>query len=336
MTVAEEIAKKVGVCRQTVSAVLNGKTYKVSREKCEQIHRLAEDFKYQPNMLARQLAGARSDIIGVVLDSCAPTIWHNRLARMEYYASQHGYRFMIGQAHENYSKIIKFAEDFISYKVAGIICMAHKIPGHEKEIAEAYPLEKTVFLEKPVVSGACYVAIDLKKAFHDVVLYLAGRGRKRIAQIIIGGSLFIVGMDTRVEGFHSGLSECGLKPDRRLHAVIPIGEMANIDSILPVVRELLKHGADAIVCPNDHIAAGVLKACSRLGVRVPEDLAVTGYDDVDFCQFLTPSLTTFYGNNELAARTAVELLLKLMNNPSLPAKERSVILSPVFIEREST
>ncbi len=336
MTVAEEIAKKVGVCRQTVSAVLNGKTYKVSREKCELIQRLAEDFKYQPNMLARQLAGARSDIIGVVLDSCAPTIWHNRLARMEYYASQHGYRFMIGQAHENYSKIIKFAEDFISYKVAGIICMAHKIPGHEKEIVEAYPLEKTVFLEKPALSGACYVSIDVKKAFHDIVLYLAGRGRKRIAQIVIGGSPFIGGMDTRTEGFRSGLLECGLKFDRRLRAVIPISEMTNIDVLVLAVRELFKNKADAIVCSNDHLAAGILKACSRLGIKVPEDLAVTGYDDVDFCQFLTPSLTTFYGNSELAAKSAVDLLLKLIDNPSLPAKERSVILSSIFIEREST
>ena len=123
-----DIAREVGVSIVTVAKVVNntgGKNTRVSEKTAEKIRSCVKRMEYHPNMLARGLVGKSSDLIGVVLDSCAPPVYHERLSLMEKYAALHGYRFMIGQAHDDVEKLKSFAHTFQSYGAAGIICLAH-------------------------------------------------------------------------------------------------------------------------------------------------------------------------------------------------------------------
>lgn len=334
-----DIARETGVSLVTVAKVAHntgGKNTRVSEKTAEKIRACMKRMNYHPNMLARQLAGKSSDIIGVVLDTCAPMIYQDRLARMERYASELGYRIMIGQAHDDPQRMKSFAEDFISYRVAGVICMAHCYPDVGGEIARSYETNKTVFLEKPDgVENPCYVTIDVEAAFREIVGYYAVHGRKRVALMTLTGEPTSSNMLPRENGYERGIVENGLS--FRLIQRVPYQIMMDADALEPILSEMVeKYRIDALAASNDHMAAAMIKAFGRMGVRVPCDVAVSGYDNVDICTLITPSLTTFYDRRGDVAKALMDLFVKLTGPRRLAPEERTVTFKPEFIERDST
>jgi LacI family transcriptional regulator len=102
-----DIASEAGVSTVTVAKALNrtgGKNARVGAATAARIREIATRLNYRPDSIAQQLAGKKSKIIGVVMDSCAPQTYHERLSKMEMYASHKGYKFMIGQSHEDIEK----------------------------------------------------------------------------------------------------------------------------------------------------------------------------------------------------------------------------------------
>ena len=332
------IAEKAQVSTMAVSSVLNNSNNtRVSAEKRERIKRIADELGYSPNRMARVLAGKASDLIGVVMDSCAPMIYHDRLSRMEKYAAARGYRFLIGQSHDDPEKVKTFAQEFISYGAAGIICMAHGYPGKSQEIAQCYPLEKTVFLEKPEgIDNCCYVISNIEKAFFEVVGYLAGQGRKRIGLLLLDHPSAGNSMNIRRNGYMQGLQKSRILFDPNLICKVVQGQETDVAAFRPIIwRMVREQKVDAIVAANDHLAAAALKCLNEMKVSVPKQIAVTGYDNIDLAPLVTPALTTFDDNRDLVAKSLVELLFKLIHNPELGEKDRTVTVDPFFMKRES-
>ncbi len=332
------IAEKAQVSTMAVSSVLNNSNItRVSAEKRERIKRIADELGYSPNRMARVLAGKASDLIGVVMDSCAPMIYHDRLSRMEKYAAAKGYRFLIGQSHDDAEKVKTFAQEFISYGVAGIICMAHDYPGKSQEIAQCYPLDKTVFLEKPQgIDNCCYISCNIEKAFTEVVGYLAGQGRKRIGLLLVDHPSAEAAMNIRRRGYMQGLQKSRILFDPTLIRKVELRQEVDVATFRPIVWQMvMEQKVDAIVAANDHLAAAALKCLNEMKVPVPKQIAVTGYDNIDLAPLVTPALTTFDDNRDLVAKSLVELLIKLLNSPELNEREKSIIVDPFFMKRES-
>ncbi len=335
-----DIAGEVGVSLVTVAKVLHntgGSNTRVSEKTAAKIHDCAKKMGYRPNMMARHLAGKSSNLIGVVLDSCAPEVYHIRLSEMEKYAAELGYRFIIGQAHEDTEKVKAFASDFISYGAEGIICMAHAYPGKSEEILQSYPLDKTVFQNKPIGGDSCcYVSCNLRRAFSQMVEYLAGRGRKRIGLLIIDRSSAEISMNIRLSGYLDGLQSVGLTCGQGWVQRLPLYRELTPAIILPVVRHMVEElKLDAIMAANDHLAIAVIRCLNQMGIKVPGQVAVSGSDNQAVTPWLTPALTTIDENNGSIARALVDLLLKLLKNPELSEEEKSIIINPVLIKRES-
>jgi len=335
----QDIALEVGVSVVTVAKVLNntgGKNTRVSDRVAEKIRACERRLGYQPNQLARQLAGKSSDIIGVAMDSYAPAIFHTRLAMMEQVASSLGYRFLVGQAHDTIDKMVSFARDFESYNVAGIICLAHNYPGYSSCIASAYPADKTVFMEKPEgMARPCYVSLAVEDAFCDAVQHMAARGRTRPVLFLKGNLQTNYGMDLRQQGYLSGLAGSGLNYSRVI-MLQPEDEACSL-VLQERVRSLLcTDRPDAFIAANDHIAGALLRALLKLKVRVPEDVALMGFDNVDFAKLLTPSLTTFDDRSDVIAESLVTMLVALIQDPDLPIECRQKRVRPKLIVREST
>ena len=330
-----DFAREVGVSIVTVAKGLNntgGKNTRVSEKTASRIRACVEKMEYHPNMLARRLVGKSSDLIGVVLDSCAPAVYHERLSLMEKYAAMNGYRFMIGQAHDDVGKLKSFAHTFHSYGVAGIICLAHTY--EDANAANVFPEDSTVFLAQPKgIKNPCYVKIDAEKAFSQAVTYLVSRGRRRIAMLSLDvgyGDILL-----REQAYRNALGRYGFSREQIKR--VPLNAMLDIDKILPLVRELVTvWKADAVICANDHLATAVLRALSILRTAVPEQVAVTGYDNLDFTALLSPPLTTFDDRRDLVAKTLVEMLLELIAEPNLSPERRIRTIEPVLIERKST
>lgn len=330
-----DIAREVGVSVVTVAKVLNnsgGKNTRVSEKTASAIKACGERLQYQPNMLARSLVSKSSNLIGVMLDSCAPAVYHERLSLMEKYAAQSGYRLMIGQSHDNAAKMKDFVRSFLSYGVAGIICFAHNYKNGN--VAEVLPADKTVFLERPRgIENPCYVTIDTKKAFDQAVTYLFSRGRRRIAMLSVVHDN--EDLRQREQAYCDMINEYNLPPIQVRR--VPLTAVLDINIILPQVGELVvKENADAIICANDHLATAALRALSILKIAVPKQVAVTGYDNLNYTALLSPPLTTFDDRRDLVATTLVEMLLELIGAPDLSPERRIKTIDPILIEREST
>lgn len=334
-----DIAREVGVSVVTVAKVLNdtgGRNTRVSLQTAQKIRACASCLDYQPNQLARQLAGKSSDLIGIAVDSYAPAVFHTRLALMEQYASSLGYRFLIGQAHESHEKIISFARDFVSYNVAGILCLAHNYPRYSSQIAKAFPLDRTVFLDKPSgILNACHVSLAIEDAFCKVVHFLLSTGRKRPVLILREGAMARHGMNLRKQGYLAGIQETALEYSRVVF--LRSDEELDFALLLRRLQTLLSADRpDAIIASNDHMAAAILQGLLKLHVKVPEDVALTGFDNIDFSRLLTPSLTTFDDCSDCIAKAMVNMLIELIHKPDLPAQQRQIIIQPELIVREST
>jgi DNA-binding LacI/PurR family transcriptional regulator len=336
-----DIATEAGVSTVTVAKALNhtgGKNARVGEATAKKIREIAARLKYKPDIIAQQLAGKKSGVIGVVMDSCAPQVYHELLSKMEMYASAKGYKFMIGQTHEDIEKIKAYAHEFSAYGAEGIICIAHAYPCASSEIAALYnSVAKTVFMENPDGSGNyCSVSINIRGSYQRAVEYLVGNGKKRIALLLIESLFAKESMDSRKSGYIEGLKNCGLSFDKEFIKRISVDSVMDEKSYLPIIKDLLyKQKADAILACNDRLAAMAMKILAKLKVRIPQDMAVIGYDNIDVASLITPSLTTFDQKNDEISKTIVNLLIKLIKEENISVEERNVIIEPLLIKRES-
>ena len=340
-----DVALRAGVSRVAVAKVLlgsGGPTVRVGRETAARIHQVAETLRYTPNWAARQLAGKRSHLIGVIIDTYSAPVHFERLSLLEREAAALGYRFLVGQSHDGADWVRDYIEDFRARGLDGAICMAHQYPGREREIAEAFSqLPHGVFVGKPGPGsgGLAYVAIDLGDGVRQAFEHVWSRGRRRVAIVLF--NMETPSMIRRYKGYRRALEVHGLAPDPTLVCGgvpnQPWRGEPSTETMLPYVSDLiLHHKADAILAPNDRAAVVVIKALRHLGCRVPDDVAVAGFDNIEIAALYEPPLTTVDRRNKELARSAVRLLVRLIEGRDVPAEQRRITIKPELIVRGST
>jgi len=340
-----DVARGAGVSRVAAAKVLlgsGGPNVRVGRKTADRVHQVAEDLRYTPNRAARQLAGKRSNLIGVIIDTYSAPVHFERLSLLEREAAELGYRFLVGQSHDGADWVRDYIEDFRARGLDGAICMAHQYPGREQEIAEAFSrLPCGMFIGKPGrdCDGPAYVAIDLADGVRQAFEHVWARGRRRVGIVLF--NMETLSMIRRYEGYCKALEDHGLTPNPDLVCGgVPnqpwMGEPST-ETMLPYVSDLVsRHKADAILAPNDRAAVMVIKALRRLGRRVPDDVAVVGFDNIEIAAMYEPPLTTVGRMNKELARSAVRLLVRMVEGEDVSAEQRRVTIKPELIVREST
>ncbi|NLF92865.1 MAG: LacI family transcriptional regulator, partial [Oligosphaeraceae bacterium] len=331
-----DIAAQAKVSRTTISRVLfgtGGPNVRVSEKTRAKILRLAGQLHYRPNVAARILTGKGSGIIGVLIDSQAPAIYFDCLRHLERSAFELGYRVMIAQQHENIDNLFAQALDFRSYGVDGIISFAHNYPRHDREIQEFMQvIPRVVYISKPALATATAVQIDIEAGIVELVRHLQSRGRRRIG--IFLADLQQKSLQLRHSGYLQGLAAAGLPLQEELIMFHPDFLFATAENArLIFARLYVQQGADVIICQNDLFAAFVIKEALQHGCRIPDDLAVTGFDDLDFAAACTPGITTIRQPVRQMALEAVRLLHAMIQGETSP---RLVNLRPELIIRSST
>jgi DNA-binding LacI/PurR family transcriptional regulator len=181
---------------------------------------------------------------------------------------------------------------------------------------------------------ADHVAIDNVAAARTAVVHLADLGRRRIAAIGVDRAESSPAAHLRLDGYRLGLKESDLGVDDTL--VIPTAELHRMDGALAMAHLLdLVHPPDAIFCFNDLVALGALRTLRQRGVRVPEDVAIAGFDDIEDGRFSSPTLTTISPDKEQIARVAVSLLLERLDGRG-GAPPQEIRAAYRLIPREST
>jgi LacI family transcriptional regulator len=322
-----DIAKQVGVSPSMVSRVLNGKKY-VNAEKKEQILKLIEETGYVPNKAARNMAMHRSFTIGIVIPDAFNIFQRQLFSIIERYLDSFGYHTLFFFVKPDEISEKECLNHVKSEKLDGIIML------HEVKSPDFY--EYLAQLKLPVISTMCNynniptIKIDDKQAAFEAVTHLTSLGHRKIS--LICGSGFSFG-DRRAEGYQQALKESGIDWED--------GRVVYVPQYIPEsgmygMRELLLRNRDftAVFAASDELALGAIRTLQDEGIRVPEDVSVIGFDDIDIADYLHPRLTTIRQPiREIGEQSALGLH-RHINSGSSAIQE--LIIPHKLIIREST
>lgn len=307
-----DVALRAGVARKTVSNVIRDYPH-VRDEVRRRVWAAIEELGYQPNRAAQNLRTGRSGVIGLAVPEL-DVAYFAELARLVVEeAERHELTVLIIQTVGDIARERAALNGFGSQLIDGLICSPI---ASSSEDVRARTGEFPIVLLGEQLSGANHVGIDNVAAARLATEHLLGLPRRRVGFIGAGASADSQMADLRLEGYRRALSSAGARFDGRLvQEVSGYHRRDGADALRRMLAE--NRGADrpdGVFCANDLLATGAMRALHELGLRIPGDVAVVGFDDIDEAQHSIPSLTTISPDKVQIARTAVELLLTLMKD----------------------
>lgn len=332
MVTIKDIAQATGVSATTVSNVIHGKAKRVSVETIEKINEAIKTLGYVPNMSARSLVSHSSKVIGfvnhVIIDSdmnvMEDPFFSTSIGTIEQTLRENGYYLML--------HTVEKAEDLRAFlqnwNVDGLFFTGiFKDSFFDSVAALNVP---TVLIDSYVHQpNLCNVGLEDFQGSYQATQHLIDNGHKRIAfaspSIKDGGVL-----QERFLGYKAALAKASIPFDKELI----IQQEMDIDSCKKAADELMQHpDVTAVVVTADIMAAGIMAALHEKGVRIPEDISIVGFDDINICQLTTPTLTTIHQDMNLKGRLAVEFMLQLLEGR--PLEKSEITLPTHLVERHS-
>lgn len=287
MTTIHDVAEAAGVSIATVSRVLSKSGYPVSDDTRQRILRAAKDLGYSVNRAARSLRTDRSMMIAVILDNFSSLFAPIIIRGLQDVLHHSGYFCLVVNLPWEIHSQAKVVQDLLGHSVDGFIFVETWHPVSESKAmlsGKPYAIVHRLFHESDVNSVIPDEAYNSTMA----VKHLIGMGHKRIGYIS-GPDKFFSSHD-RLSAFRQAMAAAALEVDE---AIIRGGDW-HIPSGYRAAQEILaaKTLPTAIVAANDQMAFGAIRAIQEKGLRVPEDIAVTGYDDDEVAKVCTPTITT--------------------------------------------
>lgn len=327
-----DVAQRAGVSIKTVSNVVNGYAH-VSAATRAKVTQAVEELGYRPNLSARNMRGGRSGIIALAVPELGAPYFAELAGSVIKAADRKGYIVLIDQTEGKADRERLVCQGIRSQLIDGLIFSPLALDSAElSERTDSIPM---VLLGERITGTVDHVIIDNVTAARQAVQHLADIGRTRIAAI--GAQRSRVGQTThlRLAGYREGLAEAGLpyRPDL-------VAETQSLDRHhgAAAMARLLDAGTrpDAVFAFNDVIAIGVLRCCYDRGLRVPEDIAVIGFDDLEEGRYTAPSLSTISPDKDFIGRVAVDLLTSRLSASVVGDGPREVTAPHRLEVREST
>jgi LacI family transcriptional regulator len=308
----EDIARKAGVSRATVSRVINNERY-VSTQTRDRVMAVIREEHFEPNPAARALVTQRSEIIGIVIPDNVKVFFTDNsyfpmlLQGIGEATHQREYAMLLwlGQPEEDRDVFVRRVVS--NRQVDGLIIASlsneHPLFAHLQNLRVPF-----VMIDRPLRfdERISYVTIDNVRAAEMAVVHLASVGCKRIAHIT--GHLTISDGVDRLQGYKNGLKKVGLPLDKDL---IVEGQFHSEHGYVGM-KKLLAYKPDAVFAAGDTSAVGAMQAIREAGLRIPEDIAVMGVDDIDVAERADPPLTTIRQPVEQKGAYAARLLMDLI------------------------
>lgn len=331
-TTIRDIAKATGLSITTVSLVLNGKPHRISRKNCKLIKETAKKMNYHPNKLAVGLIKKVTNTIGLIIPDISNVFFSEITKGIEDFAHEKGYNLILCNSNDKHLLEIESINMLNSQNIDGLILIMSAETCGKKE-KETLSLLKNLGIHTVIadcfnkVNGFSTVSIDNFKASYMAIEYLISLGHKKIA--CITGPLGPQTNDDRLEGYITALKKHNIEYEKDLIFEGDFRYHSGYDAI-PV---LLPKKPTAILCLNDMMAYGAIKALKDQDINVPEDISIMGFDDIFFSQIMEVPLTTIQQPAYDMGKKASEILIDEIVNNSLP---RNIIFSPVIKIRHST
>ena len=325
MATIKDIAARAGVTATTVSRVINNRGY-ISEETRKKVTQAMQEMNYQPNELARSLAKAHSNTIGVIVPHISHPFFSKMISALESAAAKRGYKILLCNSKDQPEKETEYLDMFISNRVTGVVMASRDV-----QIEKFHDLKiPIVNFEREENTEAITIQCDNEQGGALAASHLADCGCCHLLHF--GG---IVGRDMpadrRADGFSDICKRAGipyriLVSDRLLY-----GSMHYEDFIRRALQEF--PDVDGIFASSDLIAAQFLQVCHKLSIDVPSQMKIVGFDDVNIASLTTPPITTIHQPIKEMAKMAVELLVRSGNGELVPNR---TTLPVSLVVRETT
>ena len=329
-TTLKDVAEVAGVSARTVSNVVNGYVH-VAEETRRRVQEACDRLGYRPNVMARNLRSGRSKVIALVVPEIGSPYFGELGQSIIEEARKHGYVVLIDHTGGD----VEQEKDFLIRSSAsnlfdGVILSPSRVS--DSELRSILKVPFVLLGPRLFDPGFDHVSIDNVAAAAEITGHLLKQGRRRVAAIgdqRWGGSAAQV----RTSGYRKAHTDLGVEIVEEL--IIPTAHFQR-ENGAAAMSHLLESGKqpDAVFCFNDLLALGAIRAIHQHKLRVPEDIAVVGFDNIDEGRYSTPSLTTIAPDRRVIARLAVERLLARIDGEQVDAPPRLIVPHELLV-RES-
>lgn len=332
-----DVARTANVSQSTVSRILNPSSNKskvpISEETQKKVLAVVEELGYQPNLYARSLRGQSSHMIGILIADISNPFYHPLVRAVQDVAFQHHYSVMIANSDHLREKELLFCEAVQRRPLDGVIMIPYHLSNEELNNLKARTGMEICAIGNHINHAEIDVsyADDTKASYEAVRWLIEQRGHKRIAMICASHDFPVI--VRRYSAYRQAMEDAGLPVPENY---VVEGDWS-VESGRRAIVSLLKlpEPPTAVFAAADTIAIGALEAAEEMNYRVPEDIAILGFDDVPAASWVRPRLTTVAQNPaEMGTILAKALFERILGEYSGPARRFEITLR--FIEREST
>ncbi len=324
----KDVAREAGVSIATVSRVLSGRG-SVHAQTRERVKKVAQEMSYVPSALGRNLSTKRTDTLGMVLPDLHGEFFSEILRGADEAAQRSGHHLLISSSHSKREEI-ESALRAMRGRVDGIVIMSPHIDAHtlHTNLPRNLPLvllntnlrgEEFISLNVDNIGGACTATRHLLAHGHTVVA-------------IVTGSRGNLDAEERLLGYRKALTESGVPLRSELEIEGDFTERSGAEAARRILA--LQPRPTAIFFSNDVMAIGAISVLQDAGLRIPEDIAVVGFDDIPIARYLAPSLSSVHVDiPALGARAVERLVSEVTVEP--PSGQRHITMTARLVPRDS-
>ncbi|HBR02987.1 MAG TPA: hypothetical protein DD738_10280 [Ruminiclostridium sp.] len=326
----KDIAKEAGVSAMAVSRVLSNKGG-ISQETSERILAIAKKLNYRPNSIARSLRKQRTKTIGVIASDSSELVFSQILRGVQDSASAEGYDVIIANTYQIPENEKHALNTMIDRRIDGLIFAAPMRTGKsDLEELKHLGIPTVLLMRSGGLVGIDSVSADNYIGGYEIVDYLLSTRDDDIRFFPLSQSRS-TGLE-RIAGYQNALSDHGRNwNERRVYYCEPtIND--GYSAMAKLVQTGFKHGT--VCCGCDLIAIGAIKAVQEANLKIPEDIRISGYDDIELSDYLSVPLTTMRQPKYDIGYEGVRLLLERFNNPDMCSKQ--IVMRNELIIRKST
>jgi LacI family transcriptional regulator len=327
----KDIADKTGFSTNTVSLALR-ESPRIPAQTRELIQRAASELNYLPNHVAKSLVSRETKTIGLVLTDINNPALTQTAQAIEIALAERGYGTLFATSNNTLSEEIRAIDVFRSRQVDGMLIYptSHRKLDHIRPLRRAnYPV---VLLVGDPDSGLDAVCVDDRRGAYKATRHLIESGHRRIG--IIDTSNPNGNLEKR-EGYQQALSEAGIDMDETL-LVDPQGNSTVRGFWAMDTMMSMKKRPSAIFAANDSLAIGALSWCTKHDMHVPKDVAIIGFDNIEYAEYASVPLSTVNYAADIVSRMAVDRLMRLISAGDHLPEPRVTLIDPDLVIREST
>lgn len=329
MSTMKDVARLAGVSTSTVSHVINNNRF-VSDGVREKVEQAIRHLNYAPSALARSLKINQTHTIGMLLTTSSNPFYAEVVRGVEESCYQRGYSLILCNTAGDEERMNRSLETLMQKRVDGLLMMCTESHLPSADILNRYPSIPTVMMDWAPFEGRGDIIQDNALLGGELATqHLIDCGYTRIA--CIAGPQDKTPARMRLEGYRTAMTKSGLEI---LPGYVVNGDFEFQGGYNGMVELLaLETPPEAVFTSNDAMAVGVYHALYQAGMRIPQQMAVMGYDDIELARYLTPPLSTIHQPKDALGELAIDTLIHRLSDPD--ASQQTLVLTPELVVRGS-